>query len=233
MKRFSPAGYPFSRRLAAFTLLELLVVISIIAVLAGILLPVTSSVMDNARKTSAKSTETQIITSIKNYQTDYGVYPSLPSVPAANPSTDMTVGGGTTNSELFNLLRAIDTAGTSANTRRIVYFEGKDVKTPSKSKDGFVPSGVTAKGNLNVTLTTGDLVDAWGNRFFVRYDSGYSDQVNNPYGTGAPDDGGANYSSTTMLRNGVIVWSYGKDGLQGKAGTYTITSLGDDVVSWQ
>lgn len=217
----------------AFTLLELLVVISIIAVLAGILLPTTSAVMESARKTSAKSTESQIVAAIKNFQSDYGVYPTLPSVPAADPSTDTTVGGGSTNSELFNLLRSVDSAGASANTRRIVYFEGKDVKTPSKAKDGFVPAGVTASGNNNVSLTAGDLVDPWGNRFFVRYDSGYSEQVNNPYATSTADDSGAAYNSSSMLRTTVIAWSYGKDGQQGKNGSYTATSIGDDVLSWQ
>ena len=65
-------------RRAAFTLIELLVVISIIAVLAGLLLPVVSKVTENARKVSAKSTETQIVSAINSFQTDYGQYPVAP-----------------------------------------------------------------------------------------------------------------------------------------------------------
>ncbi len=50
-------------------------VISIIAVLAGLLLPVVSKVTENARKVSAKSTETQIVSAVNSFQTDYGQYP--------------------------------------------------------------------------------------------------------------------------------------------------------------
>lgn len=214
-------------------------VISIIAVLAGILLPVTGAVMENAKKTSAKSTETQIITAIKSFQTDYGVYPALPSVAASNPPKDTTVGGTVgSNAELFAVLRATDTATNSANTRRIIYFEGKDVKTLTKPKDGFVPTGATLTGNGGTPVSVGDLVDPWGNRYFVSYDSGYSDQINNPYATTPAsdnDDGGAAYSVSTMMRTSVVSWSYGKNGTRGPvAGSApSYTSIGDDVVSWQ
>ncbi len=230
-----------SRRLApaAFTLIELLVVISIIAVLAGLLLPVTGSVMENARKTSAKSTEMQIVASIKSYQTDYGVYPVLTTTTSG---MDTTVGGSVgANAELFGVLRATDSVASSPNTRRVVYFEGKDVKTPSKPKDGFLPTGGSTTGNNNQTLTVGDLVDPWGNRYFVCYDSGYTDQVAHPYASSpssSNDDGGGAFDSSKMLRTGVIAWSWGKDGQKGNKGTVTgsaptITSYGDDVVSWQ
>ena len=220
---------PFSMKSSssqAFTLIELLVVISIIAVLAGILLPVTGAVMENAKKTSAKSTETQILTAIKSYQTDYGVYPTLTTT-AAN--TDTTVGGTSSNAELFRVLRATDTVSGSPNTRRVVYFEGKNVKTPAKPKDGFATQG--GQGNNGTTVATDDLVDPWGNVYFVRYDSGYTDQLMNPYNGGGNDDGGQAYSSTTMLRLGVASWSYGKDGKIGKNGT--ASNVGDDVLSWQ
>ena len=218
----------FAVRRRAFTLIELLVVISIIAVLAGILLPVTGSVMENARKTSAKSTESQIVTAVKSFQSDYGVYPALSTTTANN---DTTVGGTASNAELFRVLRATDAATGSPNTRRIPYFEGKDVKTPAKPKDGFATTGGT--GNNGGTVAVGDLVDPWGNVYFVRYDSGYTEQVNNPYAGGGADDGGGAYTPTTMLRTGVISWSYGKDGKLGKNGTGTVTNIGDDVLSWQ
>ncbi len=229
-----------SRRFAtsAFTLIELLVVIAIIALLAGILLPVAGSVMENARKVTAKNTIVQVIAAVKNYQTDYGMYPVLTTSVA---SKDTTVGGTVNaNAELFSILRATDVASTSPNTRRNVYFEGKDVKTPSKPKDGFLPTGGSTTGNNGAALTVGDLIDPWGNRYFICYDSGYTDQVANPYGSSGPsannDDGGV--ADGTALRTGVIAWSYGKDGMKGKGGTVTgsvptITSYGDDVVSWQ
>lgn len=106
----------------AFTLIELLVVISIIAVLAGILLPVTGSVMESAHRTETKSTEMQIITAVKSFQTDYGVYPN-----PGNVTTDKTW-TNTTNQSLFYILRGTENANginPVINTRVIVYFEGK------------------------------------------------------------------------------------------------------------
>ena len=211
---------------SAFTLIELLVVISIIALLAGILLPVTGAVMENARKTAAKSTESQIVTAIKSFQSDYGVYPSFDG---SGNQVDTTIGGTSSNANLFAVLRATDAAASSSNTRRISYFEGKDVKTPTKPKDGFAT--VAGTGNNGTAVAAGDLVDPWGNVYFVRYDSGYTDQVMNPYGGGTTDDGGGSYNSTTMLRTGIIAWSYGKDGKIGKNGT--ASNVYDDVLSWQ
>ena len=121
-----------------------------------------------------------------------------------------------------------------------MYFEGKDVKSPAKPTDGFVPSGATLTGNNGNAVHVGALVDPFGTEYFVCYDSGYSDQVNHPYATTpstSNDDGGATYDPTKMLRFGVIAWSYGKDGQKGNKGSVTGTApgynYGDDVVSWQ
>ena len=215
---------------AAFTLLELLVVISIIAVLAGILLPVTGAVMENAKKTEAKSTVMQVLTAIKSFQTDYGVYPNPDAV-----NTDVTwLGSG--NEKLFNILRATDTVTGSVNTRRVVYFEGRDVKNPKAPKGGFATQSATnIVGKQSVMVNTGALVDPWGAGFMVRCDVGYTDAVVHPYS----DDGASANDATGdsgVIRTGVVAWSYGKDGLKGNngsVGTAPGYTIGDDVVSWQ
>ena len=92
------------------------------------------------------------------------------------------------NVSLFNVLRAINNVsgaltGTNAsylalNSRQIVYFESKDVKTVSHSASGFIPAQATGvKGNpknTNVIPVVGDLVDPWGNLYYVRIDANYS-----------------------------------------------------------
>lgn len=61
-----------------FTLIEMLVVISIIAVLAAILMPVISSVQEKARQARCTSNLLQLSSALKAYKTDFGVYPQNP-----------------------------------------------------------------------------------------------------------------------------------------------------------
>ena len=226
------AGTPLFRPLAAFTLLELLVVISIIAVLAGVLLPVSNSVMDSARKTEAKSTESQIVTAVKSFQTDYGVYPN----PAPGVASDKTWRNDT-NQSLFSILRALDDATSSVNTRRIVYFEGKDVKTPSTPKSGFATQDASnTVSGITFTVKTGGLTDPWGNGYYVRYDTGYSDAVLHPYTNDGDAQNETSSTANDTLHFGIIAWSYGKDGQKGNknsTGTAPNYTYGDDVLSWQ
>ncbi len=239
----------FSAR-TAFTLIELLVVITIIAILAGLLLPVGQKVLENAKKVSAKNTETQIVSAVNSYQTEYGQYP----VAATTTDTTYGIDSNSANHTLFNVLRATNTAdgttGVLLNARRIVYFESKNVKNTSSARDGFIPAGVTdAKGNPNgaasLTLTTGDLMDPWGNMYLVRIDTQYTNAVWNPYNEGATastsksdtSDQASDPNNKDVIRTGVISWSIGNDGVQGAKGVtpaepYSPTP-GDDVDSWQ
>ena len=70
-KRVSP---PLSF-LAAFTLVELLTVIAIIAILMGLLFPAIGAVKENGRRVQAKNDVMGIITAVKQYNTEYGKYP--------------------------------------------------------------------------------------------------------------------------------------------------------------
>src|SRR5262245_14705013 len=58
-------------RLAAFSLIELLVVLGIIAVLAAILFPVFASVREKARQGTCLSNERQIASGTRMYMDDY------------------------------------------------------------------------------------------------------------------------------------------------------------------
>ncbi len=99
---------------SAFTLIELLDVISIIAILMGLLFPAFKSVQDQAKKTQAKNDMMQIVTAVNAYNTDYGVYPLDPS----KQGFDTLLGnpGGTyDNSLIFDVLRAQPNGWNSNN----------------------------------------------------------------------------------------------------------------------
>ena len=70
---------------AAFTLIELLIVIAIIGILAALLIPVGGAIKENAKKRRAATELSQIETAIERYKAKYGFYP--PDTPG-NPVTN-------------------------------------------------------------------------------------------------------------------------------------------------
>ncbi len=58
-----------------FTLIELLVVITIIGILVGMLLPAIMGAMCSAKQGTAQNTVSQLESSLKLYESDFGIYP--------------------------------------------------------------------------------------------------------------------------------------------------------------
>ena len=143
------------------------------------------------------------------------------------------------NYGLFNVLRAIISNNTNLdalNTRQVVYFEAKNAKSSTFPKDGFVPAQVTPTSPSGQTLQSGDLVDPWGNLYFTAVDSNYNNVLVNPYKDDSAVSDNATVTDGTMLRTGVVCYSYGTDGIKASKNVTPATpysNLGDDVVSWQ
>src|SRR5207249_1198831 len=98
----------------AFTLIELLIVISIIIILMGLLFPAFRGAQDQAKKVQAKNDLTQIVTAVNAFYTEYGRYPG-------SQNNDVTYGArGQPNDQLFNELRGL--GSTAVNTRQIVFI---------------------------------------------------------------------------------------------------------------
>ena len=222
---------PKSRRRlreAAFNLIEMTVVILIIATLAAFILTGASGVLDRARKTQMKNDETQIVTAVNAYYTEYGKYPMAD----ARQGTDTLYGKSNTapgNEDVFNVLRAIAT-GVNAldvlNPRKIIFFSGKDGGTRPRSAFATVATTDTQGKPINI----GAFVDPYGNAYMVAIDGSYdgaivdpSPYTDLPYPPGPP---------ANTVRVGCFVESFGKDGKQGKAGN-KVYSGSDDVLSWQ
>ena len=64
------------KRQSAFTLIEILVVVAILAILAAIVVPRVMDRPDEARKVAAKADVAAIVQALKLYRLDNGFYPS-------------------------------------------------------------------------------------------------------------------------------------------------------------
>src|SRR5437588_675541 len=172
---------PKSRRRlreAAFNLIEMTVVILIIATLAAFILTGASGVLDRARKTKIKNDETQIVTAVNAYYTEYGKYPMAD----ARQGTDTLYGKSNTapgNEDVFNVLRAI-AAGVNAldvlNPRKIIFFSGKDGGTRPRSAFATAATTDTQGNPINI----GAFVDPYGNAYMVAIDGSYDGAIVDP-----------------------------------------------------
>ena len=165
--------------------MELLVVMTIIAILAGMVFPVANGVLKKARESQALNTAMQVKQSITTYFTEYSRYPVK------------TTGGGAggdeqieTSTGLMGVLLGSDKEASTGglNPRKISFFSGRKAKG---KKAGVV---LSADGG-------GELFDPWGNYYQVILDTNRNDRVTDP------SDGGGE-----TIPQSVIVWSFGIDG---------------------
>lgn len=103
----------YSRR--AFTLIELMVVITIIGILIAILLPVIGAVFTSGEKAQARTEVMGLEAAVRKFYDDYNKFP---------PGTDEP-GQEATKSLVDILSGADDTASKDANPRQKMYMEYK------------------------------------------------------------------------------------------------------------
>jgi prepilin-type N-terminal cleavage/methylation domain-containing protein len=193
---------PVSRQ--AFTLVEMLVVIAIIATLAGLLLPVVSSVKRKAKIAQAGAEVRSLAAAIAAYQSIYAIFPC--SDADAKGGNDMTY---TTNSDIITILLDMDAgvnAGHVRNPQKHVFLNGKMVST-------VVQPGIGPDYNFR---------DPWGQPYVITLDLNYDNRCHDSF----------YFPKVGEIPNAVMVWSYGPDGKPfGPSGDAKARD-NDDVKSW-
>lgn len=147
------------RAVPAFTLVEILVVISIIGLLAGLSIPAVGGAMNAARKAKVSAMAQQIRTAITQFNTEYGYF----------PTNGITAGSGRTSAGLALVLAGLD---TNANPRQIVFLE--------------VPVDFTTNASGNVSngiVTPRGFYKTGQSNLFVAVDHNYDGMVTVTNGT--------------------------------------------------
>lgn len=202
--------FPFRKRRpsSGFTLVELLVVMGIIAILAGVIGVSVGSAIKYAKRTKSSSMATSIQTAVQNYYTEYGVYPTPSGFGDGATPTDAYYDGGSSSGwkDLITALcgdmnpasspPTVLTPTPDLNTRKIAFF------TPSRSDiDVAGSTGVPQ----NPFYTSGGTYPQF---YYMIIDTDYSGIAGD---TGSapmiPDFSGTNVASGKAVVGGVIVWS--------------------------
>jgi len=219
----------------AFTLIEMIVVMLIIATLVALFMGAATNVFDRARRTQAKNDVIQIATAVNAFYTEYGRYPV--NVPPGN-TRDAFFGTGavpagsnsyTNNDVLLDVLRNnTDPSGPNLATVNLLNPRQIPFLSPGGAKNTVPPRGGIA--------TDRRYYDPWGSQYAVLIDTNYDNTLTNPY---SDTDGSA---GTTPLRLGAVAYSYGKNGaLGGGSASSPYTSEGgsagvfkgsSDILSW-
>ncbi len=235
-----------NRPLAAFTLVELLVVIAIIVILMGLLLAAVPAVKEAARKAEARNTANMVVTAINSYYTEYARFPPTddPNQPASASSGvvddivvgDQRMGATIPNNAVFYTLRNIAKGPNdsfAANPRKIVFYDGKsaNVSSSGSARGGFYDR--TSTGGPPPPSEESCLFDPWGDQYGIIFDANGDDRIDlkGYYG----DYTGVDTSGMAPRRK-VGCFAMGKDGKLGNNGDHVYkngTELSDDVVSWE
>jgi len=121
-----------SRR--GFTLVEMLVVIGMIAALAGISFPVYKSIQKKVEKQQVQMMWSSLERAVDNFETEYNY---LPYVGAAYPSADTLLKEESGEITIFTSILA--GVGTNCNFKKIKFFEYKEPKGgPGTYIDGLL-----------------------------------------------------------------------------------------------
>lgn len=230
------------RRTHGFTLVELLVVITIIGVLATMAMMGTPRIIEKGRKVQTLSQFRELSVGFEAYGADNN---NRPLIPYDQREAGQDTVYGDKNGEFSNGIIVAALGGKGENLPyQVIDFDVKDInpkeevymifKTADKKRNGVTPDGV--------------INDSWGRplMFAVNaFKSTNPDSVlmdKNTTNPGKNDShldtkGLAVYSDTEPREESYVMWSYGKDGKKGSEESRSRKippyNNSDDVISWK
>jgi prepilin-type N-terminal cleavage/methylation domain-containing protein len=217
-----------SIRPQAFTLIEMLVVIAIIAILAGILLPALSGLKTKAKVGQAKMEMQNLAAAIKAYEKEYNRFPGSAKV-EQNGNPDFTFGGNgvvtggpayeSDNSlVMLILLNKMDRAPLPLRDE----IKGRNPRSLPLFDDKPVENGLPGIG-------TGDHVfrDPWGNPYIITIDLNADDKCLDGHYRNAGGPGLVGTAPNIEFSGDVMIWSFGPDKNFGPGFDQ------DNVLSWK
>ena len=186
-----------------FTLVELLVVVTIIGLLVGLISVAVPKAIESGMKAKTKGELTSIVAAVKAYKQEYGQWPVAKSkMDSVADEYYSWYGPPTTESESKDMMKILSGDMTVQ----------KDGRTMN-------PKGVRF---LEGAQTDGTFQDPWGKQYCVKMDTNESGGLEY-YGTSVTQEN---------IRVTVIAISLGKNGIQ-EDPEKRVTRTCDDVFSWR
>jgi prepilin-type N-terminal cleavage/methylation domain-containing protein len=187
----SPRQRSKTRR-QGYSLIELLVVISIIAILASLAFSATRAALAHAYKVETKTQLLALEVAVQGYLTEYNRLPGV-------GTSDETLRLNQSTDVLKQLLG--ESSGTNQANR--AGFSFLQVKMARSGKSGLLEHG---EGYLS-------LVDHWGNPLYLLLDSDLNGRISNP--DLSNEDRRVSSVAQSVLRTRAAAFSAGPDGQSG------------------
>jgi len=218
-----------------FTLIEMLVVISIIAILAGLLLPVFARAKLKVKIANCKSDMQGLISAINQYDTTYSRYPGNVNGQDYTYGSPFAVTANSTNSNA-NLMIILTDLNVGIN-----FNHAKNPQNIAHNAKQTADTNSPGMSSVDYQLR-----DYFGHPYVISIDydgDGYTKDTmySLPVLNGSPGVGGkgpnglVDYGSSNvfLLHSPVMIWSLGPDGKADQTlGPSAVPNL-DNILSWQ
>ena len=161
-----------------FTLVELLTVIAVIAILAGIAIPVVVGMQSKGKETAARADMNAIKMALTQFKADYSIFPVAPSASdtmlnAAYASNSTGTADGTIDT-MISELTTIKAEPSSGNPDSVTSF-GYNKK---KRKYLDAPAKPVTPVFVVNSVTSGFMkLDPWGRRYNIALDTNYDKKL--------------------------------------------------------